>query len=406
MFGNDQRGRFVRDREALGVGQRDLGIGFDQRAAVVAVFLGVGLDLLDHQTAQRARISQDVFELALFFAQFLELLLDLDRFQPRQLAQTDFQDVLGLAVGELEALDQRRLGLVGLADDGNHLVDVQQDELTAFEDMDAVQHLVQAVLRAACNRGLAEADPLFQHLAQRLLHRFAIQADHRQVDGRRGLQAGVRQQRGDQLLLRHLAGLGLNHDAHRRILARFITHAVQQRQHAGLELVLILRERFFAVLDLGVGQLFDFFEHLLRAGARRQLGDDELPLAARQFFDLPARAHLQAAASGTVGVLDVGGAADDLAAARIVRAGDQREEFFIAELGRLHQRDAGIGHFAQVVAGDLGGQAHGNAACTIEQRERQARGQLLGLFERAVVVGHEIHRAHVDLVEQQRGDLG
>ena len=42
-----------------------------------------------------------------------------------------------------------------------------------------------------------------------------------------------------------------------------------------------------------------------------------------------------------------------------------------------------------------------NAAGAVEQAERQARGQLFGLFGGAVVVGDEVHRALVDLVQQQ-----
>ena len=118
----------------------------------------------------------------LLFAQLLELLLDLDRLQPRQLAQPDFQDVLGLAVAQLEARDQRGLGLVAAADDGDHFVDVQQHQLPALEDVDAVEHLAQPVLRAPLDRGLAELDPFQQHLAQRLLHRLAVQPDRREVD--------------------------------------------------------------------------------------------------------------------------------------------------------------------------------------------------------------------------------
>ena len=56
------------------------------------------------------------------------------------------------------------------------------------------------------------------------------------------------------------------------------------------------------------------------------------------------------------------------------------------------------------MAGDLGGKAHGNTAGAIQQTERQARGQLARLFGGAVVVGNEVHRAHVDLVEQEAGD--
>ena len=88
----------------------------------------------------------------------------------------------------------------------------------------------------------------------------------------------------------------------------------------------------------------------------------------------------------------------------IVRARQQRDQLLVGQLAVLDQRHAGVGDFAQVVAGDLGGQAHGDAAGAIEQRERQARGQLLRLLRAAVVVGDEVDRAFVDLVEQQVGD--
>ena len=58
-------------------------------------------------------------------------------------------------------------------------------------------------------------------------------------------------------------------------------------------------------LDLGVGQLVDLFQHLLRRDAVREFAHHHLPLAARQLFDRPACAHLQRAASGQVAVADV-----------------------------------------------------------------------------------------------------
>ncbi len=100
--------------------------------------------------------SQDVFQLVLLAAQLGQLLLDLDRFQARQLAQADLEDVLGLAVRQAELFDQRRLRLIRIADDGDHLVDVQQDDLAAFEDVDAVVDLAQLELGAAPHR--READ--------------------------------------------------------------------------------------------------------------------------------------------------------------------------------------------------------------------------------------------------------
>ena len=122
----------------------------------------------------------------MFVAQLFELLLNLDGLQTRQLTQANFEDVFSLAFAEFEAFDQRQLRIVAVANDGNHLVDVEQHQLATFQDMNAVQHLVQAVLRAAQDGGRAELDPLIQHLAQRLGHRATINTHHREVDRRGG----------------------------------------------------------------------------------------------------------------------------------------------------------------------------------------------------------------------------
>ena len=76
--------------------QHDFFLGLNQRAALVGKGFGIRLDLLDHQAAQRSRAAQNFFEFLLLASQPAEFLLDLDGFQPRQLAQADFQNVLGL----------------------------------------------------------------------------------------------------------------------------------------------------------------------------------------------------------------------------------------------------------------------------------------------------------------------
>ena len=174
-----------------------------------------------------------------------------------------------MAVAQFKALDQRGFGLVALTDDGNHLVNIEQNQLAAFQDVDAVEHLVQTVLRTAQNCRLAELDPLGEHLAHRLLHRSAIDTHHRQVDRRRGLQTGVRQQSGDEFLLLDGAGFGLEHQTHGSVFAGLVSHHVEYRQHRGLELVLIGAQGFFASFDFGIGEFFNFFEHALTAHARR-----------------------------------------------------------------------------------------------------------------------------------------
>jgi hypothetical protein len=72
----------------------------DQGAAGIAKGLGIGLDFLADQAAHGRSAAQDVLELALLAAQLGQLLLDLDGFQARQLAQTDFKNVLGLTLGD------------------------------------------------------------------------------------------------------------------------------------------------------------------------------------------------------------------------------------------------------------------------------------------------------------------
>ena len=48
------------------------------------------------------RVLEDFLQAFLFLLQVLQFLLDLDVLELGQLAQADFQDVLGLALGQLE----------------------------------------------------------------------------------------------------------------------------------------------------------------------------------------------------------------------------------------------------------------------------------------------------------------
>ena len=99
VFGNDQCGWFIDDGDRLGIRHRDLGIGFDQRAAVVAVFFRIGFDFGGDAGAQGFFRVEQVIQALGFFTQLGQFFADLDAFQPRQLAQADFEDVFGLDFG-------------------------------------------------------------------------------------------------------------------------------------------------------------------------------------------------------------------------------------------------------------------------------------------------------------------
>ena len=214
----------------------------------------------------------------------------------------------------------------------------------------------------------------------------------------------MRQQTGDEFLLFNGSGFGLEHQTHGGVFAGLVAHAVKHPEDGRLELGLLRRECFFARLHLGVGELFDFFQHLLAADTRRQFVHHQLPLAARQIFNNPAGAHLERATARGVSVSNVSSAADDLTAAGVIGAGHYLHQLGMRELGVFDQGDTSVGHFAQVVAGDFSGHAHRDTAGPIQQGKWQAGRQLLGLLGRAVVVGLEVHCALVDFIEQQTGD--
>ena len=400
LLRHDHRHRFV-DHARL---ERRALFLLDQRAPVVAVLLRVGFDFLDEQALHRGVAVEQFFELGFLVAQFLQFLLDLDRLHPRQLTQTDVEDVVGLALGQAEPRDQRLLRIVGFADDADHFVDIQEDDHPPFENMDPVVDLAQAMLRAPRDRREAEADPLVQDLGQPFLARPAVGADHHEVDRRVRFEARMREQRIDELGLVDAARLRLEHEAHRRVLAGFVAHGVEEREQRLLGLQLVGRERLLAELDLRVRQFLDFLEHLLARRARRQFGDDELPLAAREVFDFPARAHLEAAAPRFIRRRDFRLRRDDLPAAREVRAGNPVHQRRVADLRIADHRDRRARDFAQVVRRNFRRKPDRDARRAVQQQERQARGQQLRLFERAVVVRHEIDGALVDFVEQQFRD--
>ncbi len=83
----------------------------------------------------------------------------------------------------------------------------------------------------------------------------------------------------------------------------------------------------------------------------------------------------------------------------------QHREDFLQHRFRLPDQQArGFRDFAQVVRRDLGGHADGDARGTVQQHHRQARRHQLRLGHRAVVVGDEVHRAAIDLPQQQVGE--
>ena len=94
-------------------------------------------------------VAQQGAQVLQLLGQGLVLLADLHLLQLAQAAQAHVQDRLGLHVGQAEALDQARLGLLLLADDADHLVEVEVDQQVAVQDLQPALDRGQAVVGAA-----------------------------------------------------------------------------------------------------------------------------------------------------------------------------------------------------------------------------------------------------------------
>src|SRR5262249_2851557 len=199
----------------------------DLRAARVPVLLGVGADLLRDELLHLRPAAEQAFQLPALALQLLQLGFDLDAFEPRELAQPDFQDVFRLRLGELELLHQIGLGLVGVADDLDHPVDVEQDDDPPLEDVYALLDLPQAVLQPARHRGDAELDPLADELRDVLAHRAPVEAQRHQVHRKIFLEARVREHEAHELLGILARGAGLEHEPQLVFLVRLVVYLLE-----------------------------------------------------------------------------------------------------------------------------------------------------------------------------------
>ena len=276
LFGNHHRDGLVGDR-LLGDGLLGL---FQKRSAVVAELLGRRIDFLGDETLEGAWAREHALERSALAAELRELLLDRDRSKAGELTQADLKNVLGLTVRELELADERRLRVVRRADDLDDAVDVEQHERTAFQHVDAVEHLVEPRLRPPADGLETEFDPFAQNLKEILLLRLPVDAEHDEVHRDVRLKVGLRKEHVDEFAPIDAARLRLEDEPHGHVTSRFVPHTVQKREHGALGLLLRRRKRLLALLRLRIRDRLNAVENALRACRGRKLIDDKLPLTA------------------------------------------------------------------------------------------------------------------------------
>ena len=383
-------------------------LGLARRGELVADLGELRTHDLDHAFAR----AEDVEIVADRRGERVQLLGDLAAFEPGQALQPQIEDGARLLVGQpvraladwmlgiVEQRDKVRNGLgrpvarqqarprlcrvLGGADQGDHLVDVRDGNGEPDQHMGTLARLAQLVDGAPADHLLAEGDERFEHRLQR--QHFRPAADQRQrVDAEARLQGRVAVELVEHDL-RHRVAADLDHHA----------HAV------AVGLVAKVGDALDALL---AHQLGDPLDHPRLVHLVRHLGDDDRLAVLADLLDMGAAAHDHRAAPGVIGGADAD-AAEDQAAGRKVRSRQDLHQLVDAHPRLVEQRDAGVDHLAQIVGRDVGRHADRNAARPVDQQVRELRRQDRRLLGRLVVVGDEIDRLLVDVVEQRMGGMG
>ena len=346
-------------------------------AARGAVGLGHLAQLVGDDLPQQLVVGQDRVELLDRLLELLLLLLQLDARELREPAQRHLEDVVGLLVAQVEDRDQPLLGgrsVVGGPDQLDDLVDVEDRHQQPVDEVQPVGGLAPAVRRAPAYDVEAVPEEHVEHL---------LEAE----------RAGLAVDEGD--------GVDAEAVLHRRLLVELL------EQRLRVEAVLDLDHQTGAVGHVGevldVGDALDLLaldEHLdplddlLDADAVRHLGDDDA-LAATDRLDPGGGPHPERPAPGLVSVADAV-EADDLASGGEVGARDEPHQVVERGVGVLDDVPERLHDLDQVVRGDVGGHADGDAGAAVDDEVRDRGRQHRRLDLAAVVVGLEVDGLLVD----------
>ena len=151
-----------------------------------------------------------------------------------------------------------------------------------------------------------------------------------------------------------------------------------------------------------LGELEDLLQQRALVDLVGQLRHDQVLLAAGQVLDVDLGAQQQAAAAGLVGLADLLGR-KELAAGGEVRRGQDLHQRVQGDVRVVQDRDDRVDGFAQVVCGDVRGQAHRDAGGAVDEQVGEAPGEHVRLLERVVKVQGEGDGVLFQVAQQLHG---
>ena len=253
----------------------------------------------------------------------------------------------------------------------------------ALKDMRAGPGLLKVEAGAAGDDVDLVVDVVLQHLAQ--AQAFGNAVDERQVVGAKGrLQRGVLVQ-------------VVEHDLRDDALLEFD----DQTDTLLVGLIAHIRDALDALV---VDELGDLLLQGALVDHVGNLGKDQAAAAGLGGLHVSLGAHGNGAAAGLVALLNTGTAHDDGAGGE-VRTGHDLHEFVDGGVGVVDQVTGGLDRLGEVVRGDVGGHADGDALAAVNQQVGEARRQCHGLGERFVVVGLPVDSILLQVTQQFHGGL-
>ena len=341
-------------------------------------------------------------------ADFPEVVGDLVPLQAGQALEAHLQNGLGLflgepvrpvsgdlAVGLVDERDQRRdvargprrrhqffagiLPVLGLADQLDDRIQVGDRDRQAGHDMGPLPCLAELIRGPAGNDFLAEIDERLKNLLE--IQHFGLAAVQRQHVH---AEAGLQRREGIELVEHDFGhGIALDFDHH--------PHAVP------VGFVAEIRDP----LDLLVPhRLGDDLDHPGLVHLVGNLGNDDGFAVLGHRLDLRLAPDDHRTSAGREGLPDAVAAQYHAAGREIGTLHMVFDQLANGEVRVVDQRAAGVDDFAEIVRRNVGRHADGNAARAVDQEVRELRRQHRRFPDAVIVVGLEIDRILVDVLQQ------
>ena len=374
-------------------------------------FVAHFFQLFAHHGVELGAVGQDREIFLDRGGQFLQLVGNFLAAERGQLLQTQVEDRLHLYGGQFVAvaldvrfhrLDQPDIrsdlgnrpfapqqGFAGFrrggrsADDADDLVHIGHRDDQAEQDMGAFARLVQLELGPASDDLFAELDEGFDDVAQ-IEHFRPAAANGEHIGGEAGLGRGEAPD-----LVEHDIGRGI---------------ALQLDHHPDTGAAGFVANVGDALDPLVLGGFGDLLDETGLADLEGNGGENDRTLVAAAFLDDMARAHHDRPAAVLVGGAGTG-LAEDQRSGREIGAGNDLDQLVDGDSGVVDIGKAGVDHLAEIVRRDIGGHADRDTAGAVDQQVGEAGREDIGFLTAAVIIGDEIDRVLVEIVEQEIGDL-